>query len=85
LRLFALLGALLIAGGVYLLIDGGLRLSRALGDDTFSYRVWTAAFWLAAPETSEFELALNAHWLVRIVCGLAGLPLGTKIVRVATR
>jgi hypothetical protein len=84
LRLFTLLGALLVAGGAYLLIDGGLRLARALEGASFSARFWTWGFWFAA-DGSWTDLAPNARWLLRIVCGLVAVPLGSRIVRVATR
>jgi hypothetical protein len=84
-RLFALIGALLIAGGVYLLVDGGLRLSRCLDTDIFSMKVWTKEFWLFMPHHASAGLSPNAHWFLRLTGGLLTTVLGTKVLRVATR
>jgi len=84
-RLFALLGALLIAGGAYLLVDGGLRLSRCVESDVFSLRVWAKEFWLFLPHHASAGLSPNAHWFLRLLGGVMAAVVGSKVLRVATR
>jgi hypothetical protein len=84
-RLFALIGALLITGGVYLLVDGGLRLNRCLENDVFSVKVWTKEFWLFMPHQVSAGLSPNAHWFLRLMGGILAAAVGSKVLRVATR
>ncbi len=84
-RLFALLGILLIVAGTYLLVDGALRLSRCISGETFSLEIWSKHFWLAVPRAPRLGLSQNAHWFLRGAGGIASLALGTKVLRVATR
>jgi hypothetical protein len=82
-RLFALIGALLVTGGVYLLVDGGLRLHRTLNNNTFTPRIWATEFWL--PSNMGPGLGPNAHWFLRLAGGVPAALLGMKLLRVATR
>jgi len=84
-RLFALIGALLLVGGVYLLVDGGLRINQTLSADTFSLRVWSKEFWLFSSANPSLGLSPNAHWFLRLAGGLAAIVVGAKVLRVATR
>ena len=84
-RIFALVGALLLAGGAFLLIDGGLRILRCVDADLFSLEVWTDPFWLRDPSQPAMGLSPNAHWFLRIVGGLLALAIGSTVLRVATR
>lgn len=84
-RIFALIGALLVAGGFFLLVDGGLRLQRALGSDCLSFRIWTMEFWLYDPGRLGGGLGANAHWFLRLAGVLPATFLGMRLVRVATR
>jgi hypothetical protein len=84
-RVFALIGALLVAGGFFLLVDGGLRLQRALESDVFSFRIWTTEFWLFDPIRPQAVVGANAQWFLRLAGVLPASILGMKLVRVATR
>jgi hypothetical protein len=85
LRLFALLGALLVAGAVFLLVDAGIRVQRCMATDLFSLEVWTGKFWFLVPGKPELGLSQNAHWFLRVVGALIALPIGFKVIKVATR
>jgi len=84
-RLFALVGALLVAGGVFLLVDAGLRVQRCIATDVWSLRVWAADFWLLVPRNPSLGLSQNAHWFLRVVGGLLAVPIGLKVVKLAAR
>jgi len=83
--MFALIGALLIAGGAYLIVDGALRLGRCVSADIFSWTVWSEDFWLLIPSKPDLGLSPNARWFLRLVGGLVAASLGAKILRTATR
>jgi hypothetical protein len=84
-RIFALIGALLVAGGMFLLVDGGLHLQRALHEGSFDARFWTTEFWLLVPSHPRTGLGVNAHWFVRLAGGVPATLLGMRLVKVATR
>jgi hypothetical protein len=84
-RLFALIGALLISGGAYLLIDGGLRLSFCMDTGQLSLNVWSDQFWLLIPAEPDHGLSPNAHWFIRLAGGLLAMALGATVLRIATR
>jgi hypothetical protein len=84
-RLFALIGALLVAGGAYLMVEGALRLKRAIDTDAFSVEVWRSEFWLYRPANPSLGLSPNAHWFLRLGGGIVSLAIGAKVLRVATR
>jgi hypothetical protein len=84
-RLFTLVGALLIAGGTFLLVDGGIRVGRCMSTDVLSLAVWRSEFWLLIPGKPDLGLSHNAHWFLRIVGGLLITAIGAKVVKVATR
>ncbi len=80
-KLVALIGALLLAGGVYMLIDGGIRLNQCISAGVFDTRIWASEFWLAAPSNPSLGLSQNAQWLIRITCGVMAFILGGKLLR----
>jgi hypothetical protein len=84
-RIFALIGALAIAGGAYLLVDGGIRLSRCLTNDVFSYSIWSEDFWLLIPGNPDLGLSPNAHWFLRFIGGLIAAVVGGRVLKTATR
>jgi hypothetical protein len=85
LRLFALIGALLVAGGAYLMVEGSLRLKRAIDSDAFHVEVWRSDFWLYRPSNPKLGLSPNAHWFLRLTGGIASLAIGARVLRVASR
>ena len=80
-----MVGVVLICGGVFLLVDGGLRLNRCLSLGMFEWRLWTPEFWLVNVDRPGLGLSLNAHWFIRIAGGLGAALLGTKVLRVSAR
>lgn len=84
-RIFALIGALLMAGGVFLLVDSGLRVSHCVTNDLFSWTVWSEEFWLLVPSKPDLGMSPNAHWFLRLIGGVIVALLGLKILRTATR
>ncbi len=80
-RLVALVGALLIAGGIYVLIDGGIRLNQCIASGVFDTRIWTSEFWLISPANPGLGLARNAQWLIRIAGAVLSLSLGGRLLR----
>ena len=84
-RLFALAGALLIAAGAFLLVDGGFWVSRAVRSELLSVRVWETEFWFARIGNVSAGLSPNAHWFLRICGGIVATAVGSKILKVATR
>jgi hypothetical protein len=83
--LFALIGALLVAGGAWLLVEGALRLQRTVDGGVFSVRVWESEFWLYRPTKPGIGLSENAHWFLRLTGGIAAVIIGGKVLRTATR
>ncbi len=79
-RLVALIGALLIAGSVYILIDGGIRLNQCISSGIFDTRIWTSEFWLISPVNPGLGLSQNAQWLLRITGGVLSFTLGGKLL-----
>jgi len=84
-RLFVVVGVLLVTAGAFLLVDGGLRIQRCMATDVWSWRVWTSDFWLLIPSNPGLGLSQNAHWFLRAVGGLIAVPLGFKVIRLAAR
>ena len=80
-KLVALIGALLLAGSVYMLIDGGIRLNQCISAGVFDSRIWASEFWLAAPSNPSLGLSQNAHWLIRLTSGVMAFFLGGKLLR----
>ena len=84
-RLFVLLGALVVAGGVYLGLSGAIQANKCLTFGTFSMEVWSAHFWLLSPDKPGLGLGPNGHWLLRILgCGVA-VYLGGKLIKFSTK
>ncbi len=83
-KLFALIGALLLAGGVYVLIDGGIRLNQCISAGVFDTRIWASEFWLISPTNPDLGLSQNAHWLLRISGGVLALAFGARLLRWTT-
>ena len=84
-RLFVILGLLLVTLALYLLVDAGIRVSQCFESGLFSYEIWRKEFWLFNTLAESWRLSENAHWFVRVVGGLLSLPLGLKVIRVASR
>ena len=84
-RIFALLGALLVALCAYFAVDGGIRCFRCMQAEVFQLRIWSKEFWFIVPESPALGLGPNAQWLLRLGGGLLGLVVGTKVIRVAPR
>lgn len=74
-----------MVGAAFLLVDAGLRVQRCMSTDTLSLAVWTKEFWLLVPGNPSLGLSPNGHWFLRAVGGLLALPIGLKVVSVATR
>jgi hypothetical protein len=84
-RLFALVGVLLVTGGVFLLVDGLIKVQRCISTDVISVRIWAREFWLLDPGLVEAGLGPNAHWFIRAVGAVLALVIGGKVLRIATR
>lgn len=84
-KLVALVGALLVAGGVYVLIDGGIRLNQCIYSGVFDTRIWASEFWLISPTNPSLGLSQNAQWLIRITSGVFAFILGGRLLRWSTR
>jgi hypothetical protein len=84
-RLFAAVGVLMVVGAAFLFVDAGLRMQRCMATDTWSLRFWSTEFWLLVPKNPSHGLSQNAHWFMRAVGGLLALPIGLKVVKIATR
>ena len=84
-RLFTLLAILLLTGGAFLLVDGGLRVSSAMDAGGFSLAFWTGDFWWLIPGKPTLGLGPNAHWFVRLLGGLLAMSIGGVIMRVSAR
>lgn len=84
-RLFALLGVLLVTGGVFLLVDGLIKVQRCIATDVISVKFWAREFWLLDPALAKAGLGPNAHWFIRGVGAVAALLIGGKVLRIATR
>jgi hypothetical protein len=82
---FVLIGALLVAAGVYLGISGGITLQRCLSLGIFSPEVWSSRFWLLSPEDPSLGMGINAHWFVRLVGAVVLVLGGARLVRFASR
>lgn len=80
-KLVALIGALLVAGGVYLLIDGGIRLNMCISSGVLDTRIWATEFWLISPTNPSLGLSQNAHWLIRLTSGVLAFITGSKFLR----
>jgi hypothetical protein len=85
LRIFALVGALLLAVGAFLLVDAGLRISKTLAMDTFTAEVWRREFWLNDVDDVEQGMSPNGHWFLRLGGGMLICFIGAKILKVATK
>lgn len=83
-RLFALVGALIVAGGVYLAIDGGVQLNRCITLGTLYLEVWRPEFWLRIPDQPGMGLGANAHWFIRLVGGVLAVYLGGRLIKFVT-
>lgn len=75
----------MVVGAAFLFVDAGLRVQRAMATDTLSLRFWSAEFWLLVPRNPSVGLSQNAHWFMRAMGGLLALPIGLKVVKIATR
>lgn len=84
-RLFALIGGLLLAGGAFFVISGVLRINQCLESGTLSWTFWTSHFWLKAPSQPGWTLGENAHWFIRVTGGLFAAGVGIKLLRSSTR
>lgn len=84
-RLFVLLGALIVAGGVYLGLSGAIQVDKCLTFGNFSLEVWNVHFWLLTPEKPGMGLGPNGQWLLRILGGIAAMVLGGKLIKFFTR
>lgn len=83
-RLFALLGALILAGGVYLGIAGAIQLNNCISFGTFSTEIWAAHFWLLYPDEPSMGLGPNAGWFLRVMGGVAAIYLGGRLIKFST-
>ncbi len=84
-RLFVLLGALIVAGGVYLGLAGAIQANKCLTFGTFGMEVWSPHFWLLSPDKPSLGLGPNAQWFLRILGGGAAVYLGGKLIKFSTR
>ena len=84
-RLFAVVGVLMVVGAAFLLVDAGLRLQRCMATDTLLLGFCTREFWLLVPTNPGLGLSQNAHWFLRVVGGLLALPIGLKVLKIAAR
>lgn len=82
-RLFALIAALFIAGGVWLLVASGLGFYSAIDTATIRFDFWTVEFWLLVPGDVSAGLATNGKWLLEALAGGLLTTTGTLILRVS--
>lgn len=83
-RLFTVIGALLVTAGAYLLISGGLALNNAISLGIFSPELWKPSFWLLSPAEPSLGLGANGLWATRLLGGLVAGSLGVKLIRITT-
>jgi len=79
------LGALIVAGGVYLGLAGAIQANKCLTFGTFGMEVWSPHFWLLSPDKPSLGLGPNAQWFLRILGGGAAVYLGGKLIKFSTR
>lgn len=84
-RLFAVVAALFIAGGVAFAVAGALGVSNAIDTGTFRSDFWSAEFWLLVPGNAAAGLGTNGKWLLEGVAGGVLISTGTLILRVSGR
>ena len=84
-RLFVLLGALIVAGGVYLGLAGAMQVDKCLTFGNFSIAVWDVHFWLLSPDKPGLGLGPNGQWFLRLVGGAAAVIAGGKLIKFSNR
>ncbi|MCA9666503.1 MAG: hypothetical protein KC503_12970 [Myxococcales bacterium] len=84
-RLFVAIAVVLVAGGVFLIVDGGLRLHSCMELGIVNYSFWTPEFWLAVVGDARQGLGPNGHWFLRLAGGLVAAIVGWIVLRIARR
>jgi len=84
-RLFVVVAVLMLTGGVYLAVDGGLRLDGLISAGLASFAPWTSDFWLARGRDASLGLSPNAQWFLRLCGALLLMLIGWIVLRVARR
>ena len=84
-RLFVLLGALIVAGGAYLGIAAVMQVDKCLTFGNFSIAVWDVHFWLLSPDSPSLGLGPNGQWFLRLAGGAAAMVAGGKLIKFSTK
>lgn len=84
-HLITAVAVLMLTGGSYLLVEGGLQISSCVQLGVFSTDVLTAEFWLLAPHDPESGIGPNARWFLFVSGGLLAAGLGYVVLRLANR
>lgn len=84
-RLITVVSVLMLTGGSYLLVEGGLQISKCVELGVFSTDVLKAKFWLLAPHETESGIGPNARWFLFVTGGLLLAGLGYAALRIAQR